>query len=341
MPKKIGKLEQKAIDIAKSQVIEAGQHKYCPNIYYYKPDAKFVLAMELDDKTSGFAICCINTLSTVQMGFAKRRWSLLDADQDLTRLALRCEEGHFEKRHSGWDIYDEVLADQGKPPQNQHKEENFKTPVRIKQELEKTKTPPPVAVSLDLQSIAAHMDYRIEILTNPSRASSRALVELGFLILITKRELQHGELTKWIEANTRVNKTWGAYSRRAAEQFIERNGEAPLLMLCNPSAESESGERVIAEQLLMEFTGGVGPSALLHNLGIKKRPAAEKTELPKGETREHLCAASTWSELGESLSRNGLSDETWAYLTKVERTNLYDLIHELDTRLKASLTNNQ
>jgi len=154
---------------------------------------------------------------------------------------------------------------------------------------QESKTEPPVRFSLDFESLTAHMNYRYEILTNPSRSQSRALVELGFMVLLAKRELDHGELTSWIKENTNVSERWAQFSKKSAEQFIEQHGERPLLMLCNPDASTDSTDRVLAEQQMMDFTGGKGPSALLHELGIKKQSKSTPKAKPlrEGETQAH------------------------------------------------------
>lgn len=117
-----GKLFEKAVAIAKSQIIEVHNHKYCPTVYYSNHDAKYVLAMEMEGQDC-FQICCVNAQSTVPMGWGKKRYSLMDADSDLKRLYFRADDGEaFEKAADGWDLYDQVLAEQGKPPQNSRQE---------------------------------------------------------------------------------------------------------------------------------------------------------------------------------------------------------------------------
>ncbi len=170
-----------------------------------------------------------------------------------------------------------------------------------------------VPISLNLQSIAAHMDYRYAIIKDPSKAAGRAVVEIGFLILLVKKELPHGELEKWIEFNTNVALTWAKLCRRAAEKFCTTHGEEALLMLCNPSADNPPEEVKKAEQLMLEFTGGKGPTALLHNLGIKKRPS-EADEEKKTMTREELqelTALQAWEGIINEIAKH---NQDWALL---------------------------
>jgi hypothetical protein len=191
-------------------------------------------------------------------------------------------------------------------------------PKRAVAVVEKSKSEPPetqnataVAISLNFQSIAAHMDYRYTIIKNPSRAASRAVVEIGFLIMLVKRELPHGSLNKWLQENTKINDSWAAYCRRAAEKFCETHGEQALLTLCNPSADNPPEAVEQAEQLMMDFTKGVGPTALLHNLGIKKRPAAEKSEPVDPAKLSEIIAVAKWESILNSFADAG---RTWAEL---------------------------
>lgn len=128
-----------------------------------------------------------------------------------------------------------------------------------------------------------------------------------------KRELKHGELGKWIDSKTNVSKQWAAFARRSAEQFIKDHGEQSLLLLCNPSAEADQTERVLAEQQMMEFTGGKGPSALLDALGIKKRSTSKSGDdepLAPGETAAHLAAKGVVGELQDKLFQFCLNEST-------------------------------
>ena len=195
-----------------------------------------------------------------------------------------------------------------------------------------------VRISSNLEKAAGLINHRYDILTNPSKAQGRAVIEIGIIMLAVKESVPHGELNKWREENTNVSKTWDHYCRKAAEKFIAQHGQGTASALIEGS---DSNERQVeqAEQLLLQFTGGKGPSALLHNLGIKKHSAQKHDPLPEGETVEHVNAASTWREIGNRLAVVGLKDESWAHLTQLERTNLYDVIHELDKRLKKSLEN--
>lgn len=322
----MSKLIEKAMEIAKREVIKTRTHSYCAGIYKNE-DGKLVIAMKLEN--GKYAACCINAVSEVKLQLAKERPSLQLADADLADYA---NMNGWPTVADGFFIYDELLISQGKEPQNQRQKTALATV--------EPKSAPAVPISLNLQSIAAHMDYRYAIIKNPSRAASRAVIEIGFLILLVKKELPHGELGKWIADNTKVGDTWAKLCRRAAEKFCEAHGEQALLTLCNPSADNAPEAVEQAEQLMMDFTKGVGPTALLHNLGIKKREgggADDNPGLPEGETAEHADALHTWTELNKDLINWGLKKENWARLHKSERQTLYDTVHELDTRLRKSL----
>jgi hypothetical protein len=191
-----------------------------------------------------------------------------------------------------------------------------------------------VSFSLNLQSLAAHMNYRYEILTNPSRAQSRALIELGFMVLLAKRELDHGELTSWIKANTNVSEQWTRYARRSAEQYIDANGENSLLLLCNPSADTDKTDRVLAEQQMMDFTEGRGPSALLDALGIKKRPpnnSGYNEPLAPGETQAHRDACELVFPLMDQLQGLVIGDRRVVQHMTVKELQVFeaDLVDSL------------
>jgi hypothetical protein len=193
---------------------------------------------------------------------------------------------------------------------------------------------PPVAVSLNLQSIAAHMDYRYTIIKNPSRAASRAVIELGFLVLLVKRELKHGELKKWITENTKVTETWANFCRRAAEKFCDMHGEQALLTLCNPSADNPPEAVEQAEQLMMDFTKGVGPTALLHNLGIKKRESGGGSdEPPSDEPRELILARTAWQEIVNAIASH---QQDWLLLTDHEIEMINDTLWPVAKQINAS-----
>ncbi len=184
---------------------------------------------------------------------------------------------------------------------------------------------------------AAHLiNHRYEILKKPANAQGRAVVEIGIIMLAVKDNLPHGELAKWRDENTRLSERWDIYCRKAAQKFIAEHGQGTAAALIEGSG---SNKRQVeqAEQLLMQFTGGKGPSALLHNLGIKKAEKAPPAELPPGESGEHYNAVKTWNHIGGLLNDHGLTKESWAYLNPEEMTPLYDMIHELDKRLKAVL----
>lgn len=196
----------------------------------------------------------------------------------------------------------------------------------------------PVNISTQFEQAAFLINHRYEILTKPAKAQSRAVIEIGIIMLAVKDKLPHGDLEKWRDENTNLSKTWDHYCRKAAQKFIDTHGQGTALALIEGSG---SNQRQVeqAEQLLMQFTGGKGPAALLHDLGIKKTEKAPPAELPEGESGEHYNAVQTWNHIGGLLNDHGLTQESWANLNHAERQSLYDIVHELDRRLKASLKN--
>ena len=192
-----------------------------------------------------------------------------------------------------------------------------------------------VSFLLNLKSLAAHMDYRYTIIKNPSRAASRAVVEIGFLVLLAKRELPNGELTKWMAENTRVSEQWARLCRRAAEKFCETHGEQALLTLCNPSEDNPPEAVQHAEQLMMEFTGGVGPTALLHNLGIKKRDSGGGSDAPPSdEPRELILARAGWREIVNAVASH---QQDWLLLTDHEIEMINDTLWPVAKQINQSV----
>lgn len=194
----------------------------------------------------------------------------------------------------------------------------------------------PVNISTQFEQAAFLINHRYEILTKPAKAQSRAVIEIGIIMLAVKDKLPHGDLETWRDDNTNLSKTWDHYCRKAAQKFIDTHGQGTALALIEGSG---SNQRQVeqAEQLLMQFTGGKGPAALLHDLGIKKTEKAHPAELPEGESGEHYNAVQTWNHIGGLLNDHGLTKESWAHLNPEETASLYDLVHELDKRLKAVL----
>jgi len=200
----------------------------------------------------------------------------------------------------------------------------------------KPSNPHSVRFSEKLDQAAHLINHRYEILTKPAKAQSRAVIEIGIIMLAVKDNLPHGELSKWRDENTSLSERWDLYCRKAAQKFIDTHGQGTALALIEGSG---SNQRQVeqAEQLLMQFTGGKGPAALLHDLGIKKTEKAPPEELPEGESGEHYNAVQTWNHIGSLLNDHGLTKESWANLNPEETASLYALIHELDKRLKAVL----
>jgi hypothetical protein len=190
--------------------------------------------------------------------------------------------------------------------------------------VEPDSNPHQVGFSLDLQSLAAHVNYRYEMIKNPSRAASRAVVEIGFLVMIAKRELPHGSLNKWLMDNTKINDSWAQYCRRAAEKFCKAHGEQALLTLCNPSADNAPEAVKEAEQLMMDFTGGVGPTALLHNLGIKKRAGSESSEKTVSPQEARIFSLrNSWTEIVNAIVNH---NDDWAELSADEIAAIHSVI---------------
>jgi hypothetical protein len=169
----------------------------------------------------------------------------------------------------------------------------------------------PVAFCQQLDQAAFLVNKSYEILTKPAKAQSRAVIEIGVIMLAVKENLPHGELKKWREENTKLSESWDNYCRRAAQKFIEQHGKGTAAALIEGT---DCNQRQVeqAQQLLMDFTGGKGPSALLHDLGIKKRPTPEKADPLPPEERERQLAEADWTEIINTITRH---DEDWMLLT--------------------------
>lgn len=173
----------------------------------------------------------------------------------------------------------------------------------------------PVNFSESLNQAAYLVNHRYEILTKPARAASRAVIEIGIIMLAVKDQLPRGSLEKWRDGNTKLSKTWDHYCRKAAQQFIDEHGMRVAGLLCDPSQAEDERDVAVAEQLLMDFTGGKGPSALLHDLGIKKRPAPEKGEPLTPEERDARLAEVSWTEIINTIDRHA---DDWMNLTDAQ-----------------------
>lgn len=253
MPK-IGKLEQKAIDLAKAQVIAANGHKYCPAIYYHKPEKKFILAMELDDENGGFGICYVNQQSVVKAHFSERRTTLMKADQDLTRIALRVpNEEIYEKRHDGFDLYDMRLADEGKGPQNKNLPAKSDT------------------VSL-LDPVAAQINEEFAVYEDLEKQATMSMLKIGIALEAVKEQLPHGQLQKWIAANLTISYRHAKRFRELAIVFIKAQQIDPseMLALVDPeNSKAALGDKL--RQMAFEFLGDKTQAELFAEYGIQVR----------------------------------------------------------------------
>lgn len=163
-------------------------------------------------------------------------------------------------------------------------------------------------------------------------------LKLGVGLLQAKQELPHGQFGAFMRDHITFSERHGQRFMKLAKTFLHalpKNQQQHLLS----SHQWESELEAVAD----EFIGGRNQMELFADFGItsSKQPAkTEKPEplpLPPGETTEHLDAVNTWSDLVEGINTWGLKNETWAHLNRDERQGLYDLVHELDNRLKASL----
>jgi hypothetical protein len=185
---------------------------------------------------------------------------------------------------------------------------------------------------------AAHLINRnYEILTKPARAASRAVIEIGIIMIAVKDQLPHGELSKWRDANTNLSKSWDEYCRRAAQKFIDQHGQQVAALLCDPSQAENEDDVKKAEQLLMDFTGGKGPSALLHDLDIKKRPVPEKGEPMSPEELETKLAESDWTEIVNTIARH---DQDWMLLTDAQIAAIDQIVWPIFSAIHKAAKNN-
>ncbi len=261
MSKKPGKLHQKAIDIAKSQVIKTKSHSYCPAVYYNHPSAKFVVAMELEEQ-GGFCVCYMTQYHSPQWGGSEVRKTLLEADADLVRMAKRTKGEIFEKKNDGFDLYDERLADEGKPPQNPNQ-----TMAVVKAA--------PAQIShvgyLDEQFIA---DYEEEVAQFGAKSKEFAelTLRIGLRLEFVKSQLKHGQLNKWIEKHGRLSTSHAHRCRKLAQVFIKAQqiGDDEMFALVDPENSKEALIKKL-EQLAFDFIGEDSQAELFAKYGIQVR----------------------------------------------------------------------
>lgn len=332
---KIGKLEQKAIDIAKSQVIETATHKYCPSIYTNPGDGKFYVAKVMKDgAVYECAVVCINAVSEVIPKWANDGYcgetAMMDADRE---LAMHAREGNWPCAHNGFDLYDQLLAEKGLPAQN-------KNAVAV---VEKGK----VATMANLQTVATHINEKYERFQTVEKEATMLMLEIGLSFEYAKSQLPHGQLIPWIKNNLTISQRHAYRFRELAQVFIKANSikEDEMFLLCDPANSQEAlGDKL--RQMAFDFLGDKTQAELFEQYKIKYQEPKKLTyhppkggdgELPEGETREHFVSKATWDEIAGMLNTHGLGTESWANLNDAERQSLYDIVHELDRRLKASL----
>jgi hypothetical protein len=179
------------------------------------------------------------------------------------------------------------------------------------------------------------------------KEATMIMLEVGLMLEAVKEQLPHGQLQKWIAENLTISYRHAKRFRELATEFIKANSlkNDECLLLCDPANSQEAlGEKL--RQMAFDFLGDKTQAELFEQYKIKYQEPKKLTyhppkgggdELPDGETKEHFIAKSTWDEIGGMLNTHGLSTESWANLNDAERQSLYDIVHELDRRLKASL----
>jgi len=197
-----------------------------------------------------------------------------------------------------------------------------------------------------LLTVAAQINEKVERFQVVEKEATMIMLEVGLGIEYVKEQLPHGQLQKWMSANLTISHRHARRFSELARVFIKANSlkNDECLLLCDPANSKEAlGEKL--RQMAFDFLGDKTQAELFEQYKIKYQEPKKLTyhppkggeELPPGESREHLVAIHTWNELGESISRNGLDQESWAYLTTKERQGLYDIVNELATRLRKSL----
>jgi hypothetical protein len=196
-----------------------------------------------------------------------------------------------------------------------------------------------------LLPIATQINEKTERFQVVEKEATILMLEIGLAMEFVKQQLPHGQFEKWRNENLTISRSHAHRFRQLAQVFIKANSlnHDECLLLCDPANSKEAlGEKL--RQMAFDFLGDKTQAELFEQYKIKYQEPKKLTyhppkgaELPEGETREHLVALHTWTELGESINRNGLAEETWAYLNKDERQGLYDLVNELATRLRKSL----
>lgn len=296
MAKKPGKLHQKAIDIAKSQVIEAGNHKYCPTVYRHigNPSCLYV-AMDFDaDGTAPYGIFEVSKTGSVasKIGKGKEHRSLMAADQELARIA-RKSDGLIKKIHDGFDLYDERRADEGKPPQKKNA-----TMAVVKAAPDQKGH----GVSfLDEQFLA---DYSEEVAQFgvKSKEFAELTLRIGLRLEFVKSQLKHGQLNKWIEEHGGISVRHARRCRKLAQVFIKAQqiGDDEMFALVDPENSKEALIKKL-EQLAFDFIGDDSQAELFAKYGIQVRepvPIKHAPE-PKLKPGETLLARDADQRIGE------------------------------------------
>lgn len=199
---------------------------------------------------------------------------------------------------------------------------------------------------LHLLPVATQINEKVERFQAVEKEATMLMLEIGLALEFVKEQLPHGQLIKWIESNLTISRMHAHRFRQLAQVFIKANSlkSDECLLLVDP-ANSKEALGAQLRQMAFDFLGDKTQAELFDQYKIKYKepqkmtyhPPTGENQLPEGETREHVVALATWTSLSESMNRNGLDQETWAYLHTAERQALYDIVNELTIRLRKSL----
>lgn len=95
-----GVLAQRAIEIAKGQVISDRHSSYCPSVWYCHSNAKYVVCMPTEN--GKFEARCINQRSEVTMRLGEHK-TLLGADSELAVIAIGSDD--YDRVADGYDLF--------------------------------------------------------------------------------------------------------------------------------------------------------------------------------------------------------------------------------------------
>jgi len=173
------------------------------------------------------------------------------------------------------------------------------------------------------------------------REATILALRIGMALEMVKDELPHGQLEKWIKANCVIGVRHARRFRQLAKVFL---GSCSLpahkgYLLCEPEAR---GHKKV-EQLAFAFLGDKSQAELFAEHGIQVRERKQlggeyhqpkPTEIPEGETLEHMLAAEGWADLLKQIFHRVTVTKDFGLLRSAELRDAHFALRDAAAELK-------